>query len=137
MAVRKAETGAVSLLTSMRRLPRPARERWSRDRIFFQIEELNAIWVQLNPRLSRATRAGRMVAAQKRAAAMRTAASWVPEATTVAARAYALARLDQPDDLFGPAFLLRALAPADPRTRALLDALPRSVLRVVDELSSP
>ena len=118
-------------------MPGLVRQRWSQERVFFQIEELNAISVPLIPRQSKARRAGRMVAAKKRATATLTAASWVPEATTVAARAYALDRLDHPDDLFGAAFLLRALAPADPRTRALLEALPRAVARVLDDLSSP
>jgi hypothetical protein len=125
----------VRSLVAEKYLPRAARERWSRDRVFFQIAELNALVDPLLVRQPPAARAQRLAGARARAQAVRTAARWVPEASVAGAWAYLDSEAAAPEDAFGPALLLEALAPEDPRTRELLARLPRAVRRLLAELA--
>jgi hypothetical protein len=122
-------------LTASRYLPRSASLRWSHDRVFFQIDDLNVLYTQLLPKVTAAARELRLAVAVRRARVIRTAASWSRDATLAGVGAYLAERVLEPDDLFGPAFLLRALAPDEPRTRALVEGLPRPVSRVLGALS--
>ena len=126
---------SVTTLGSERYLARAARARWSRDRVFFQIEELNALVAPLLARAPADERAARLARARVRAGAIRTAASWVPETTAAEAWAYLATEVGGPEDVFGPALLLKGLAPDAPRTRALLAGVPPALGRFIDEVS--
>src|SRR5579862_4784637 len=75
-------------LTSSRYLPRSALLRWSHDRVFFQIDDLNVLCTQLLPRVAAAARERRLTAAVGRARVIRTAATWSRDATLAGVRAY-------------------------------------------------
>jgi hypothetical protein len=131
----KGEIGVVAALTGERYLRRSLRAQWSRDRVSFQIDELNALGAQLLPRLAPQERARRLVRARSRAAAIRLAATWTPQDTAAAVHAYLSAGAVVPEDLLGPALLLEAVEPNDPRTRELLATLAPPVSRIVAQLS--
>jgi hypothetical protein len=130
-----AGVASVASLVAMRYLSPAARARWSRDRVFFQIDELNALIAPLLRRTSNSERTRRLARAQARARLIRTAASWTAAVTTAEAWAYLATNLDEPEDAFGPAFLLKALLPEDPRTLVLLATLPPAIERVLGETS--
>jgi hypothetical protein len=131
-SMRRAE-GSVTALVAARYLSRTARARWSRDRIFFQIDELNALTAPLLHATQDGDRASRLARARARATAIRTAATWTAEATADGVWAFLSTNLSEPEDAFGPAFLLSTLLPNDPRTRALLAGLSPEVTRLLEE----
>jgi hypothetical protein len=132
----KTVAPAVTALATRRYLSRSARTRWSRDRVFFQIEELNALVAPLLARQPAGKRVERVAQARARAGAIRTAAQWTPEPTAAQAWAYLETEIESPEDVFGAAFLLRALAPDERRTRALFADVPPEVSRLIAELGS-
>jgi hypothetical protein len=132
----KTAAPAVTALAARRYLSRSARTRWSRDRVFFQIEELNALVAPLLARQPADKRVERVARARARAAAIRTAAQWTPEPTTAQAWAYLETQIESPEDTFGAADLLRALAPDAQRTRALFADVSPDVSRLIAELCS-
>jgi hypothetical protein len=131
-SMRRAE-GSVTALVAARYLSRTARARWSRERVFFQIDELNALTAPLFYATADGQREARLVRARARATAIRRAAAWTAEATAAAAWSYLSTNLVEPEDAFGPAFLLNALLPHEPRTRALLAGLSPEVARLLEE----
>jgi hypothetical protein len=133
--VRKSRGADLEALGKERYLPRAARQDWSRDRVFSQIEELNALVDPLLCRLPADERARRVIAARVRAGAVRTAAGWVSAASVAHAKAFLESQVVEPEDAFGPAFLLQALASDDPRTRELLSRVPASIGRLLVELA--
>lgn len=132
--MRRAE-GSVTALVAERYLSRATRARWSRDRVFFQIEELNALTAPVLCATPGSERTRQIARARARASAIRTAAAWTAEATTAEAWAYLSSSVGSPEDTFGPAFLLKAMSPQDPRARALLASLPPEVARLLEETS--
>ena len=137
MIVLMAKTAAlaVTALASRRYLSRAAKELWSRDRVFFQIEELNALVAPLLARQPAGKRAERVARSRARAGAIRSAALWTAEPTATQAWAYLATEVGAPEDTFGPAFLLQALAPEQARTRALLADVSPDVSRLLGELA--
>ena len=132
----KTVAPAVTALATRRYLSRSTQTRWSRDRVFFQIEELNALVAPLLTCQPADRRVERVARARVRAGAIRTAAQWTPEPTAAQAWAYLETEVESPEDTFGAAFLLRALAPDAPRTRALFADVSPDVSRLIAELDS-
>jgi len=125
----------VRTLVAERYLPRSAREQWSRDRVFFQIDELNVLVDLLLCRQPAQQRARRLTSARARAHAVRTAAAWTPEASVAQARAYLASEMVEPEDAFGAVLLLVSLAANEPATRELVARLPPAVGRLLEELA--
>jgi hypothetical protein len=62
---------------------------------------------------------------------------WNSESVLPSIFAYVESHADFPEDLFAPAFVLRALAPEHPPTRALLARLPQSVRDLLAGIPRP
>jgi hypothetical protein len=134
MRKRGAPTVTVTALGTERYLSRAARAQWSRDRVFFQIEELNALVAPLLRRSRPAEAEARLSRARARAAKIRMAVQWAPETTVPQVWAYLDTEVSDPEDLFGPAFLLQVLAPHERRTDALLGRISPAVGRLLIEI---
>jgi hypothetical protein len=120
-----------SLPTSLagRRLLSPeARARGRRDVVFQQLDDLNAL---LDPLRSRARDLRGRDAQRARARAISArvvrAARLVPATAVEQAWAYLAEPTRRPEDAFGPAILLLAIAADDPRVHHLVQGLPREL----------
>jgi hypothetical protein len=115
-----------------RLLPVGRRRAWSRDRVWFHIDELNAQFDLLQPDTHGEVLQHRISVAQERIRLVTTAARW--SAAEFREEAWRLARqhVRYAEDAFGPAIILLALGPTQVREQAeWLRKLPVPVTRAL------
>jgi hypothetical protein len=115
--------------------PDEARLALHRDVVFHQLDDLNA----LGDALAAAARDGdadHLTTVRDSLARFALAFGWQAETAVPAILAYIDKHAQFDDDLFGPAFILAAIAPAQAETVALLARLPESVCDLLSLASS-
>ena len=111
------------------------RQTLRRNVVFHQLDDLNALADALAT-ASYANDATQVAALRVSMARYAVALDWNQDATVSAILAYLDEHKEFDDDLFGPAFILSAIAPDQPATAALLARLPEPV-RALLSLATP
>jgi len=124
---------------SVARLVAPARRReWEDELVRFQVDELNALHDGLAVAVAPQEREGRLARARARVAPIVRAAGWIPEPAVRALRAMVQAGFEEPEDAFGAALLLSALAPGERARHGWIDewlgSLPADTVRLLADL---
>lgn len=130
-------TGRPKNLTSTRLLPPRARATWRCDLLFAQLDELNAAFDRLVRPGSQGEAAEQIDQVRARARRIVRAVTLVAETAIEASWRYVASELDRPDDAFGAAVVLLALAPESAATRTWAAGLPTNVKRALKLIREP
>jgi hypothetical protein len=115
-------------LGAARALPPRVRRQIKRDVVFFQIEELNAVYDLLRARRAdRGLRERSQAIARERVERVLRATRMISAVAIENAWAFAELEVERPEDVFGPAVVLLGLAPTDSRVRQWVTTMPVEV----------
>jgi hypothetical protein len=125
-------------LPPARLLSPDGRRVWENELVRFQIDELNAVYDGLTQPATPAERQMRLSRARLRIDRIVLGAGWIPQVVARAARAVVEGGLDEPEDAFGVALVLRAVGSEDRTEHAWIDlwlaSLPREVVAMLTDL---
>jgi hypothetical protein len=116
-------------VTAARALPREIRQTWRRDRAFALIHDLNNVYFVLASRAKGAAAA--RAAARARVARLLAGTRWIREQVDSESWHFIHAKVEDPEDAFGPTVLLFALAGRDAAVERWVAALTKNVRKAL------